>query len=79
MSNMNKYEKLLYKRNRLKNHCGHQMNKITELQQELQRKDNIINELEKYLNEQYEKTFCEFAFSCWGNTIDKLKELKENK
>ena len=45
MSNLNKYEKLLYKHNRLKRHCGNQMNKIVEYKQELQRKDNEIKQL----------------------------------
>ena len=71
MSNLSKYEKLLYKHNRLKRHCGNQMNKIVECKQELQRKDNIIKELEKWLNENN-------LYKTNDNILAKLKELEND-
>lgn len=62
--------------------------KIQDLQQELQRKDNIINELKKWLNEPqitYNLDATEFGIEkieCVSvkDTLDKIKELEnENK
>lgn len=57
MSNLNKYEKLLYKHNRLKRHCGNQMNKIMEYKQELQeiKKEHSIMKQFIYENGLWEK------------------------
>lgn len=69
MSNLNKYEKLLYKHNRLKRHCGNQMNKIVEYKQELQRKDNEINDLKSSIADYQEAV---------GDYQDELKRKDNN-
>lgn len=65
--------------------------RILFLQQELQRKDNIINELEKWLEEQHQFIIEIPAFTkeisqehkvmecCYEDVLDKIKELEENK
>ena len=50
-------------------------------QQEIDRLNNIINELEKYLEEEskYDEYVDVFYREHMGNVLDKLKALKENK
>lgn len=74
MSNLSKYEKLLYKHNRLKRHCGNQMNKIVEYKQKLQRKDNNWNELKKYVDKLYEDD----TYHSIGEVLDKIEELEND-
>lgn len=50
------------------------MNKEQELLKEVERLNNIINELEKYLIEQVEKSYS----NDYDNVLDKLDELKES-
>ena len=48
---------------------------------EIERLNNIINDLEKYLEEEskYDEYVDVFYREHMGNVLDKLKELKENK
>jgi len=52
-----------------------------ELLKEIERLNNIINELEKYLEEEskYDEYVDVFYREHMGNVLDKLKELKEEK
>lgn len=46
-----------------------------ELREEIERLNNIINELEKWLNEEKEATFYDYQFAI-EDVLDKLRELK---
>ena len=50
----------------------HLLNKLDENNKEIERLNNIINELEKYLIEQVEKSYS----NDYDNVLDKLDELK---
>lgn len=47
-------------------------------QQELKKKDNIINELEKWLKKEHENGYEVYYLMAIQDILDKLKELKEN-
>ena len=54
------------------------MQYIIDLEQEIDRLNNIINELEKWLNEKWKKPLAQIYVSDVVKEINKLKELRGN-
>lgn len=72
---MNDYEKLSYKSNKQKRQLGILIKKITYYKQELQRKDNIINELKQNKRDYERENILEMKLHILDNNWNELKEF----